>query len=42
MQEVFTFLLEMKSVKDTMIHYQIDKNIVKGREVGALEEPKID
>jgi len=42
MKELFAFILEMKRVEGTFIGHLIDENIARGKEVGALQEPKID
>ena len=42
MKDLFSFLLEVKRVEDIAIAHLINENIAKGKEVGALEEPKID
>lgn len=42
MRELFSFLLELPNIEGTVIANLIDQNISKGKEVGALQEPKID
>jgi hypothetical protein len=42
MKDLFSFLLGMKNIDGTLIEQLIILNIAKGKEAGALHEPKLD